>query len=361
MHFTGGEWQMRKYSGTGSVLLPVLALVVALAGSALAADKRDYLVIVGSTTLAPFSELVVGRFVKAGFSQPQVQPTGSGGGFMVFCAGTGILDADITYASRRMRQSEFERCTQNGVEEIVEVKLGYDGIVFVAAGQGALPGATLRDIYLGLARRVPDPAGKEVLVPNPYRTWREVNAALPDRPIRVYGPAAGSGTRHVFTRLAMEGGCRSFDWIRALKREDGYDYKQACRSLRDDGAYREIDESDSEALRQLADEPGSVAIISFAVLEQNQERLRVVPVEGRLPDFDTIASGDYPVSRPLYLYAKLAHVDVVPGMREFLAEFTSEGAWGPGGYLARQGLVPMSAEERRYYAREAQLLQLMSM
>ena len=123
----------------------------------------------------------------------------------------------------------------------------------------------------------------------------------------------------------MEGGCRTFDWIRALKREDGYEYKQACRSLRDDGAYREIDESDSEALRQLADEPGSVAIISFAVLEQNQERLRVVPVEGRLPDFDTIASGDYPVSRPLYLYAKLAHVDVVPGMREL------QGAGGAGG------------------------------
>jgi phosphate transport system substrate-binding protein len=350
-----------KLSGIRSGVLSLVVLAVLLTASVLAGAKRDYLIIVGSTTVYPFSSLVIERFVETGFKRPQVQPTGSGGGFMLFCTGTGVLDPDITYASRRMRQAEFDRCRENGVEEIVEVKLGYDGIVFLVAGQGALPEVTLRDIYLGLASKVPDPSGKEAFVPNPYSTWRQVNAALPDRPIRVYGPSAGSGTRHVFERLAMEGGCRSLDWVRALKREDALDYKQTCRTLRDDGAYREIDEDDADALRQIEEEQGSVAILGFAVFEQHRDRMRVVAVEGALPDFDTIASGDYPVSRSLYLYAKVAHVDVVPGMREFLAEFTSEQAWGDGGYLARQGLVPMTPEERSYFEREARMLQHMSM
>jgi phosphate transport system substrate-binding protein len=350
-----------KIPGSRTGVLTAMVVAVAIACSVLAGTKRDYLVIVGSTTVYPFSALVVERFVKAGFKRPQLQPTGSGGGIMLFCAGTGLLDPDITYASRRMRQAEFDTCRKNGVEEIVELKLGYDGIVFVVSGQGALPDVTLRDIYLGLASKVPDPSGKEAFVPNPYRTWQQVNAALPDRPIRVYGPAAGSGTRYVFSRLAMEGGCRTFDWVRALKREDAYEYKKACRTLRDDGAYRIIDEDDSDALRQLEDEQSSVAILSFGVLEQNQDRLRVVAVEGALPDFDTIASGDYPVSRALYLYAKVAHVDVVPGIREFLAEFTSDRAWGPDGYLTGEGLVPMTPEERSYFEREARLLQQMSM
>mgnify|MGYP001829186565 FL=1 len=361
MNITGRGQRTMELPGIRAGMLSVVVVAVVLTGSVLAGAKRDYLVIVGSTTVYPFSSLVVERFVEAGFKRPQVQPTGSGGGFMLFCAGTGVLDPDITYASRRMRQEEFNRCRENGVEEIVEIKLGYDGIVFLVAGQGALPEVTLRDIYLGLASMVPDPSGKEAFVPNPYRTWREVNAALPDRPIRVYGPSAGSGTRYVFERLAMEGGCRSFDWVRALKREDALDYKQTCRTLRDDGAYRVIDEDDADALRQLEQEQGSVAILSFAVFEQHKDRMRVVAVEGALPNFDTIASGDYPVSRALYLYAKVAHVDVVPGMRDFLAEFTSEKAWGNGGYLTRKGLVPTTPEERSYFERKARMLQQMSM
>jgi phosphate transport system substrate-binding protein len=359
MNITGRAQRTMKSPGIRIGLLSVLLL--ALAGSVLAGGKRDYLIIVGSTTVYPFSSQVVERFVDQGYKRPQVQPTGSGGGFMLFCNGTTLLDPDITYSSRRMRQTEFDRCRENGVEQIVEVKLGYDGIVFVVAGQGELPGVTPRDIYLGLAGRVPDPSGREVFIANPYTSWRQVNAELPDRPIRVYGPAAGSGTRHVFARLAMEGGCRTFDWVRALKREDAYEYKKACRSLREDGAYQVIAEDDDKALQQLEEASGSVAILSFSVLEKNRARLRVVPVEGALPDFDTIAEGNYPVARPLYLYAKVAQVDVVPGMREFLAEFTREKAWGSEGYLTSAGLVPMTAEERRYYAREVELLQPMSM
>lgn len=338
------------------------ALCAGFSALAHAEPTRDYLHIVGSTTVHPFSSMVVARFVEStGFKSPLVQATGSGGGLMLFCAGIGAYEPDITYASRRMRKSEYENCRNNGVDEIVEIKLGYDGVVIANALPAPPLPLALKDIFLALAKEVPDPAGGEQFVANPHKTWKQVNPALPDTDVRVLGPARGSGTRHVFARMAMEGGCRTFDWIRALKREDGLRYKQVCRTLREDGAYIEASEKDSATLRQLASDTSSSAILSFGVVEQNRETVRGNAIDDINPGFGSIADEHYPLSRPLYLYVKKAHVDRYPGIREFLREFTSDKAWGDSGYLLDAGLVPMPAKIRSKYAEDAERLTPLSM
>ncbi len=342
--------------------LLAVALSVAVITGANAGLGRDYLHMVGSTTVYPFSSMVVEQFVKtSGFKTPMLQATGSGGGIMLFCLGVGVLDPDITYASRRIRKSEFDNCQKNGVAEVVEVKIGYDGIVIASSKKAQALHLTRRDIFLALAKEVPDPKGGETLVANPYKTWKDVNDTLPAQPIKVLGPARGSGTGHVFARFAMEGGCRTFGWIRASKKEDALQYKTTCRTVRQDGAYVEASEADALTVQKLVSEPDTLGIFSFGVLDQNSDKIHGSVINGVKPDFETIADDSYPLSRLLYLYVKKAHVDVYPGIREFLEEFTSDRAWGSGGYLTERGLVPMSAEERRKFAADAKNLAPMSM
>jgi phosphate transport system substrate-binding protein len=308
---------------------------------------RDYISIVGSSTVYPFSIVVAERFGRATqFKTPKVESTGTGGGFRFFCAGVGVEHPDITNASRRITRSEVEQCARNGVTDIVEVKIGYDGIVIANAKSSAHLDLTLPQIYLGLAKNVPDPSGAEKLVPNPYRQWSDIDAALPGARIEVLGPPPTSGTRDAFVELAMTPGCHSFEWLEAL------DDAAACEAMREDGAYIEAGENDNLIVQKLDANPTQLGIFGYSFLEQNADKVQGTNINGVEPTFDEIAAGRYVISRPLYFYVKAAHVNTIQGIREFLEEFTSDGAWGDFGYLSDRGLIPLSEDERAEVARQ---------
>jgi phosphate transport system substrate-binding protein len=324
-----------------------IALGLLLAGAAIAQSGRSYIYIVGSSTVYPFTTVVAERFGKTTqFRTPKVESTGSGGGFKLFCAGVGVDHPDITNASRRVKASELQQCAENGVTGVVEVKIGYDGIVMANSVRAEQYKLSRRDIFLALAKEVPDPDGGESLVPNPYTVWSEVDANLPDTRIEVLGPPPTSGTRDAFVELAMEGGCKTFDWIAAIKKNDETRFKTVCHSIREDGVYVEAGENDNLIVQKLEANPDAIGIFGFSFLDQNMEKVHGSLVDGVEPTFENIAAGEYPISRPLYSYVKRAHVDVIPGMREFLRELTSERAWGDEGYLAERGLIPMPETER---------------
>ena len=328
------------------VLLASAVLATGVATDAEAQANRDYIYIVGSSTVYPFSTVVAERFGRSTeFKTPKVESTGSGGGLKLFCDGVGVDHPDITNASRAIKQSEVDTCGSNGVTEIIEVKIGYDGIVFANAISAIEMELTRKDIFLALAKEVPGAADGE-LIENPYKTWRDVNPELPDVRIEVLGPPPTSGTRDAFVELAMEGGCKAIPWINALKSSDSNAYKSICHTIREDGAFVEAGENDNLIVQKLEANPNAFGIFGFSFLDQNSEKVKGAQVDGHKPTFDAIADGDYPVSRSLYFYAKKAHVDVIPGLREFLREFTSERAWGGEGYLSERGLIPMPPEER---------------
>ncbi|NOR61036.1 MAG: phosphate ABC transporter substrate-binding protein [Rhodobacteraceae bacterium] len=324
--------------------------VLALTTGAAAAQER--ISIVGSSTVFPFSTTVAEHFGKATeFATPVVESTGSGGGLRLFCAGVGADTPDITNASRRIKASEVAGCAENGVTDITEVKIGYDGIVLANSVEAAQFDLSLRDIFLALAANVPD--GNGGTMPNPYTTWAEVNPALPATKIEVMGPPPTSGTRDAFAELAMEGGCKTFDWISELKGEDKSAYKELCHTLREDGAYVEAGENDNLIVQKLAANPDALGIFGYSFLEQNADLVQGSIVNGVAPEFEAIAAGDYPVSRSLYVYVKNAHVGEVPGIAEFVAEFTNEETWGEFGYLAEKGLIPMGEAEMAQFAEDA--------
>ncbi len=332
-----------------NLLLFSALISIAIGGLATSVQAaRDHINIVGSSTVYPFATVVAEQFGKTTrFKTPKIESTGSGGGLKLFCAGVGVEHPDITNASRRIKQSEVEQCAKNGVKEIVEVKIGYDGIVLANTKKAKPFELSLKDIYLALAKDVPDPKGKEKTVPNPYRTWKEVNSSLPNTKIEVLGPPPTSGTRDAFVELAMEGGCKTFDWIKAMKGKDKNAYKALCHTIREDGAYIEAGENDNLIVQKLNANPNALGIFGFSFLDQNTDIVQGSKVDGMVPTFEDIASGDYPVSRPLFFYVKKAHIGVIPGIKEYLAEFTSEKVWGPEGYLADKGMIPMPDEERK--------------
>ena len=322
------------------------------AGHACAQAARDYINIVGSSTVYPFSTVVAEQFgVSTPFKTPKIESTGSGGGFKLFCNGIGVEHPDITNASRRIVASEVRACAENGVEDIIEVKIGYDGIVIANAKTGPEFDLTLREVFLALAKNVPDPAGTGQLVPNPYRQWADINPDLVAVDIEVLGPPPTSGTRDAFLEIAMEGGCQTFPTIAAL---DGLEYVRTCHTIREDGAYVEAGENDNLIVQKLEANPDAFGIFGYSFLAQNSDKVRGAQVHGVPPEFDAIASGDYPIARPLYFYVKKAHAQVIPGMREFLREFTSDAASGDFGYLSDKGLIPLPETERRIVAAQAQ-------
>ena len=331
------------------ILFGAVAAPLALASSVQLAhaQARDYISIVGSSTVYPFATVVAEQFGKSTrFKTPTIESTGSGGGLKLFCAGVGVNHPDITNSSRRIKSSEVERCNGNGVTEIIEVKIGYDGIVLANSKKADRMQVSRRDIFLALAREVPNPDGSESLVPNAYKTWKDVNDALPDRPIVVLGPPPTSGTRDAFAELGLEGGCKSFGFIKAMKKKDKKVYKAVCHSIREDGAYVEAGENDNLIVQKLEADPNAFGVFGFSFLDQNIDKLQGSEIDGVGPEFEAIASGDYPVSRPLYFYVKKAHIGKIPGIEGYLAEFTSDKAWGDDGYLTDKGLIPMPDEER---------------
>ena len=306
-----------------------VALATFIAGTGSAQGARDYIQIVGSSTVYPFATVVAEKFGKTrDFKTPVVESTGSGGGMKLFCAGVGEAHPDIANASRRIKPSEFEKCQVNGMKDVIEVKVGYDGIVLGNSNEADQLELTRRDIFLALAKDVPNPDGGESTIPNPYSNWKEVNAALPEVKIEVLGPPPTSGTRDAFVELALEGGCKSFQWIKTLKNKDNEAYKALCHTVREDGAYVEVGENDNLIVQKLRGNEKALGVFGFSFLDQNSDVIQGSMIDGVPPEFDAIADGSYPVSRPLYFYAKKAHFGLVPGIAEFMAEFTDEAAFG---------------------------------
>ncbi len=323
--------------------------VVTIAGTA---EARDQIRIVGSSTVYPFTTTVAEQFGKTtNFKTPVIESTGTGGGFKLFCSGVGVEHPDMTNASRAIKKSEVENCAANGVKEITEVKVGYDGIVMANSKAAPEMDVTEQQIFLALAKDIPD--GKGGLKANDNMTWKDVDPSLPDVKIEVLGPPPTSGTRDAFAELAMEGGCETFDSIKDMKKSDGDKYKAVCHSIREDGAYVEAGENDVLIVRKLEANPNAFGVFGFSFLDQNLDKVQGSKIDGVAPTFETIASGDYPLSRPLFFYVKKAHVGVIPGMQEFLTEFTSEKAWGDEGYLTDKGLIPMPEEEREKFRSDA--------
>jgi len=328
---------------------------------AMADAARDYVSIVGSSTVYPFSTVVAEQFGKSTtFKTPKIESTGTGGGFKLFCGGVGVAHPDITNASRRIKTSEFDTCSTNGVSDIVEVKVGYDGIVVANSKQAPLAKLTRKELFLALAKQVPDPAGAQKVVPNPYKTWKEINPALPADKIEVLGPPPTSGTRDAFVELVMDQGAESYDWIKALKKSDEKQFKAIAQTVREDGAYIEAGENDNLIVQKLEANPKAMGIFGFSFLDQNADKIQGAVVEGVAPAFEAIASGKYPVSRPLFFYVKKAHIGTIPGIREYLKEFSSEKAWGMEGYLADKGLIPMPDAERKQMGADVEQLKTLA-
>lgn len=307
-------------------------------------SARDQLRIVGSSTVFPFATAVAERFGKtSGFKTPVVESTGSGGGLKLFCAGIGAGHPDIANASRRIKSSEVERCGKNGISSIVEVKIGFDGIVLANSRKSKQMSLTLKQLFLALAKDVPVD-GK--LVANPYKTWNEIDPALPADKIEVLGPPPTSGTRDAFVELAMEGGAKQIPMLKAMRKADKKRFKALAHTLREDGAFVEAGENDNLIVQKLEANPAAFGIFGFSFLDQNGDRLQGSKVGNVKPEFELIAAGDYPISRTLYLYVKKAHVGTVPGLQDYVAAFTDDQAWGPDGYLADKGLIPLPDAER---------------
>ena len=332
-------------------MLKKVAFIAALLSIAGAAEAREQIRIVGSSTVYPFSTAVAEEFGRTTkFKTPVVESTGSGGGLKLFCSGVGVGHPDIANASRRIKKSEVENCAKNDVREITEVKIGFDGIVLANSKAAARYSLNLRQVYMALAKSVPV-NGK--LVANPYKTWKDVDGSLPAHKIEVLGPPPTSGTRDAFVELAMEGGCKTFPEIAALKKTDKNAYKSACHSIREDGAYIEAGENDNLIVQKLEANSNALGIFGFSFLDQNADRTQGSLINGVEPTFEAIADGGYPISRSMYFYVKKVHVGVIPGLKEYISEFTSDKAWGEYGYLTDKGLIPLPAETRAKMRTEA--------
>ncbi len=328
------------------VAAPVLVAAMALAllgATTTAAEARDQIRIVGSSTVFPFSAAVAEQFGKSsGFKTPIVESTGTGGGLKLFCSGVGVDFPDVTNASRRIKESEVKTCAAAGVTEITEIKIGFDGIVLANSMSAPHFEVTLRQVFLALAKEIP--LGGRI-VANPYTMWNEIDPSLPAQTIEVLGPPPTSGTRDAFNELAMEGGCKGIPELDDLKKADEKRHKEVCQTVREDGAYIEAGENDNLIVRKLEANANALGVFGFSFLEQNLDKLQGSTVGGVAPTYEAIASGEYPISRSLYVYVKNAHAGLVPGIKEFVAEFVGDKAMGEDGYLAEKGLITLPAEE----------------
>lgn len=346
-----------------NAFLTTMATALVFTGSVVSAQSaRDQISIVGSSTVYPFATVVAERFGQTTkHKTPKIESTGSGGGMKLFCNGVGVEHPDITNSSRRIKKGEFESCADNGVTDIIEVLIGYDGITLANSIDADLFEMSRKDVFLALAKEVPDPDGGDELVENPYQTWSEINPDLPEIDIEVIGPPPTSGTRDAFVELAMEGGCVSIESIAALEDTDKNTFKEVCHTIREDGAFIEAGENDNLIVQKLEANPDALGIFGFSFLEQNSDLVQPSYIDGFEPTFESIADGSYPISRPLYFYVKKAHIGVIPGIAEFLAEFTSEGAWGEEGYLADKGMIPLGDDIRSDSAASIAALETMTL
>lgn len=325
---------------------PTLAAIAFAATSALstAAFAREEIRAVGSSTVYPFTTAVAEHFGKAsGGKTPVVESTGTGGGIKLFCAGVGEAHPDIANASRPMKKAEFELCQANGVKDIVEIKVGLDGIVLATAKSGPDFALMPEEVFYALAKDVHDENLN--FIPNPNKKWQDIDPLLPDIKIEVLGPPPTSGTRDAFLELVMEKAAKGIGGYRAMKEADEKngtkDYEKVWKSIRQDGAYVEAGENDNLIVQKLEGNKNAIGIFGYSFLEENTAKIKGIPIGGVDPTYDNIASGKYPASRALFIYVKKAHVGVIPGLKEFLAEYTSAKTVGEDGYLVAKGLIAM--------------------
>ncbi|WP_292972110.1 substrate-binding domain-containing protein [Novosphingobium sp.] len=294
--------------------------------------SRDQVRAVGSSTVYPFAKAIADSLAKsnAAIKSPIVESTGTGAGMKLFCAGVGAQHPDIENASRRMKKSEFDDCVKNGVDKIVEVQVGLDGVAFAEAKGGLGLKLTPEDVYKALAA---NPYGK----PNTAKTWKDVNPAFPAEPILVYGPPSTSGTRDALKELILTKGCDANPAMKALKDSDKEAHEKTCGEVRNDGAYVDSGENDNLIVQKLEANPKAVGVFGFSYLEENSDKLMGLTMNGVEPTYASISDFSYPGARPLYIYVKAAHLDAIKGLREFVAEWAKN--WGKGGLLAKQGMV----------------------
>jgi phosphate transport system substrate-binding protein len=318
------------------MMLMAVASTLALAacggqsGSA-GGGARDAVKVVGSSTVYPFATAISEAAVKAsGIKAPIVESTGTGAGMKLFCAGVGASHPDIETASRRMKKSEYEDCAKNGVKDVVEIQIGLDGIAFASSKGGITMQLTVVDMYKALAA---NPFGK----PNTAKNWNDVNPAFPAVPISVYGPPSTSGTRDALKELILTKGCESDPAMKALKDTDKDAHKKFCETVRTDGAYVEQGENDNLIVKKIAGNPKAIGIFGFSFLEENMDKLQGLPMAGIAPTYATISDFSYPGARPLYIYAKSAHLKSIKGMQDYINAFAAQ--WGPDGILKAKGMV----------------------
>jgi len=301
---------------------------------------RDQIRAVGSSTVYPFATAVAEQFVQKnpGMKAPVIESTGTGAGMKLFCAGVGPQHPDIEDASRRMKKSEFDQCVTNGVTDIVEIQIGVDGLAFAVSKEGPAFELTPELIYKALAA---DPFGKGE---NTAEKWSDIDPSLPAVTISVFGPPSTSGTRDSLAELILETGCKTDPAMKELKEKDEDAFKATCTKIREDGKYVDSGENDNLIVQKLVANPQSVGIFGYSFLEENTDKLKDIPLNGIPATYDNVASGEYPGARPLYIYVKKAHLQAIPGLKEFVTEFTA--GWDPDGYLAKRGMVASAQDVR---------------
>lgn len=321
-----------KYTKTA-----IVTVAMVLSGSI--AHARDQIRIVGSSTVYPFTTTVAEAFTRSGNKAPIVESTGTGGGMKLFCGGVGENYPDITNASRAIKKSEIELCNKNGVTEIVEFKIGIDGIVLAQSKKGPVLNLTLEQVFMALADQVPN---NTTLIKNPNKNWSDINSALPKIKIEVLGPPPTSGTRDSFHELFLEHAANKIDFLKTLDKKT---FETAWKTIRQDGAFIESGENDNLIVQKLVTNPTSIGIFGFSFLEENTSKLRGVFINGVAPTFDNISSGKYPSARPLFIYVKKQHIGAIVGLDKFVKEYISEKALSNNGYLSRKGLVPLPKDQ----------------
>ena len=321
--------------------------VIALSAGGAFAQSRDQIRIVGSSTVFLYTQAVAEEFAnQTGAPAPIVESTGTGGGMQIFCSGVGEQTPDLTGASRSMTKSEYDLCVQNGVTDITEALIGYDGLVIaVARNSEADWNLTLEQVYLALAAEIVQDGN---LVANPYTNWSEIDESLPNIAITVMGPPPTSGTRDAFVELAMHAGCEENEAAMALAETSGNDdwVNENCSRMRTDGPFIEAGENDNLIVQRLNTDPNALGIFGYSFLYENTDTLIDVKLNNVDAEIETIASGEYPLSRPLYFYVKDAHRGVIPNLQEFVTEYMSENALSSTGYLSERGLVALPDDER---------------
>lgn len=338
-------------------ILAAASLLALCASPAFAA--RDQIRIVGSSTVYPFTTAVAEQFgKKSGMKTPVVESTGTGGGMKLFCEGVGEDKPDATNASRRMKKGEFDSCQKNGVTDIVEMLIGFDGLTLAQSKAGNPMKISRKNLFLALAKEVPGADGK--LVANPYKMWNEIDPSLPAVKIEVLGPPPTSGTRDSLHELFMEPGALEIDMLKELKKADAKAFEAVWKSLREDGAYVEAGENDNVIVQKLDANPNAFGVFGFSFLEENAAKLAGVEIDGVAPAFESIADGSYKPSREMFVYIKKAHVGVIPGLAEFANEYVSESATGEDGYLGDKGLVPLPGDRHEKMAATVKAMEPMT-